>query len=94
MCLLYNKATTYRGNLNSLYVGRRTDGTLSRVLMRFPKLDLSEIASGGSIQEATISVRDLMCQSDENITVDPPVFRVQDINIWAHGSVRIEKRGT
>ncbi len=33
--------------------------------MRFPNLDLSEIASGGSIQEATISVRDLMCQSLE-----------------------------
>ncbi len=63
-------------NLNSLYVGRDAVGSLSRALMRFPKLDLSEIASGGSIQEAAISVRDLMCQSDENITIDCHVYNM------------------
>ncbi len=61
------------GSSGSLYVGRRDTYGLSRVLMRFPNLSLSGI-SASQITAATVELRDLMCQDDEDITVECCIY--------------------
>lgn len=64
---------TYGGTHTSLYVGRHTDGSLSRALMRFPNLSLSGIAPE-QITAATVELRDLMCQDDQDMTIDCHIY--------------------
>lgn len=50
-------------NSGSIYVGKRGNYGISRILMRFPGLDLSNIGSAYYITEARVELRDLMCYS-------------------------------
>ena len=68
-----NQNSTFSGTSGSLYVGRHPAGSLSRVLMRFPNLSLSGI-SANQITAATVEIRDLMCQGDEDITVECRIY--------------------
>lgn len=68
-----NQNATFSGTSGSLYVGRHPAGSLSRVLMRFPNLSLSGI-SANQITAATVEIRDLMCQGDEDITVECRIY--------------------
>ncbi len=52
-------------NSGSLFVGKRETYGISRTLMRFPGLDLSEISSAFYITEARVELRDLMCYSTQ-----------------------------
>ena len=47
----------------SLYVGKRATYGVSRALMRFPGLNLSVVPSEGYITNASVLIRDLMCES-------------------------------
>lgn len=71
VCISEN--TVYSGTSGSLYVGRHETAGLIRTLMRFPNLSLSGISSS-QITAATVELRDLMCQSDENMTVDCHIY--------------------
>ena len=61
------------GSSRSLFVGRRETYGLSRVLMKFPNLSLDGIYSG-SIISASVELRDLICQGDEDITVECRIY--------------------
>lgn len=64
-----NENVTFGGTSGSLYIGRHPAGSLSRVLMRFPKLSLSGIYAT-QISSASVEIRDLMCQGSENFTIE------------------------
>lgn len=49
------------GASTSLFVGLRETRGISRILMRFPNLDLSGMA-GATVQSANVTIRDLMCE--------------------------------
>lgn len=51
------------GSSGSLYVGYRPNYGISRVLMKFPGLNLLSIADSDPISNATVYIRDLMCQA-------------------------------
>ena len=70
------------GTSGSLYIGKRSGSGIARTLMKFPGLDLSGISSSNSITNATVEIRDLMCESTE-MTVDCNVFAG---NEWSEGS--------
>lgn len=59
-----NSNTSTSGTSSSLYVGNRATYGSSRVLMRFPNLNLSGIACADNIIFATVSLRDLLCESE------------------------------
>ncbi len=61
------------GSSRSLFVGRRETYGLSRVLMKFPNLSLNGI-SANQITSATVELRDLICQGDEDITVECCIY--------------------
>ena len=63
-----NNNTTFSGTSGSLHVGRHSTGSISRILMRFPNLDMP-VNFGPLILSAKVEIRDLMCQSDEDFTV-------------------------
>lgn len=67
----------YSGSHNSLYVGRRSTEGIARALMRFPGLNLSNLA-GATVTSATVQLRDLMCESDE-LAISCHVFTG---NVW------------
>ena len=50
-------------NSGSIYVGKRGNYGISRTLMRFPGLDLSQIGTSDQIISARVELRDLMCYS-------------------------------
>lgn len=52
------------GASGSLYIGKRSSGGIARVLMRFPSLSLSNVASAGNISSASVELRDLMCETE------------------------------
>lgn len=60
---------TFSGTSGALNIGRIPSGGISRVLMRFPNLSLNGILAD-QITAATVELRDLMCQGDEDITVE------------------------
>lgn len=64
-----NQNTTYGGTSGSLYVGRHSDGSLSRALMRFPNLNLP-VKFAPLILSARVELRDLMCQGSEPMTIN------------------------
>ena len=51
------------GTSGSIMVGKRETYGISRVLMRFPNLSLSNIASASQITSASVEIRDIMCES-------------------------------
>ncbi len=57
--LVVGTSTSYSGTASSLYVGRGSSGAKIRTLMRFPNLNIL----GYNVTSATVSIRDLMCQS-------------------------------
>lgn len=67
----------FSGSHNSLYVGRRSTEGIARALMRFPGLNLSNLA-GATVTSATVQLRDLMCESDE-LAISCHVFTG---NVW------------
>ncbi|MBE6947797.1 MAG: DNRLRE domain-containing protein [Ruminococcaceae bacterium] len=69
--------TNFTGYHTSLYIGRRSTEGIARALMRFPGLDLSNLA-GATITSATVRVRDLMCE-DNYLDVSCHVFTG---NVW------------
>lgn len=53
----------------SLSVGRRSNTWgISRILMKFPKLNLSSISSAAHITDANVELRDILCEA-ESLTV-------------------------
>ncbi len=69
-----NERVTFGGTSGSLYIGRQPAGSLSRVLMRFPTLSLSGIGAN-QITAASVEIRDLMCQGDEDITIECRIYK-------------------
>ncbi len=64
-----NQSTTFGGTSGSLYVGRRPDGSLSRALMRFPNLEMP-VPFSPMILSAQVELRDIMCQGNEDMTIE------------------------
>ena len=63
-----NSATTYSGTSGSLYVGRHSNGSISRILMRFPNMEMP-VPFAPMILSAQVEMRDLMCQDDEDMYI-------------------------
>lgn len=63
-----NSLTGSDGLSGSLYIGKRTTYGISRVLMKFPGLNISNL-SGAEITSAYVEIRDLMCEN-ESMTVN------------------------
>ena len=61
------------GSSTSLHVGNRNTYGITRSLMKFPGLDLDEIYESDQIQSAVVSIRDIMCQSDQ-LTIECRMF--------------------
>lgn len=55
--------TNYSGSYDYLFVGRRQTEGIARILLRFPGLDVSELA-GATVTEAYVRIRDMMCEDD------------------------------
>ena len=68
-----NSAGTSDGTSGSLYVGKRSSYGISRVLMSFPGLDLTNINSARNVVSASVEIRDLMCES-ESLTIECHLF--------------------
>lgn len=64
-----NQTATYSGTSGSLFVGRHSNGSLSRVLMRFPTLSMP-VADPNEIDYVKVEIRDLMCQSNQDIEIE------------------------
>lgn len=60
-----NSTNSSNGSQTSLYVGNRAGYGISRILMRFPGLDLSAIKNAECITSAAVEMRDLLCQSEQ-----------------------------
>lgn len=61
------------GDSWSLTIGKRATYGVSRVLMKFPGLDISSLPPAEFITNATVEIRDLMCE-DESLAVYCHVF--------------------
>jgi hypothetical protein len=59
---VYTDDTT-NGALGSIFVGLKQNGGIARILMKFPSLDLNSFGEGVQIQSATVTLRDLLCES-------------------------------
>ncbi len=59
---------TYAGDSGSLNVGRCSDGTRARALMRFPNLQMP-VTLAPMILSAQVELRDIMCQDKQDFTV-------------------------
>lgn len=77
-----NQLTDSAGSSGSLYIGCRNTYGITRILMRFPYLNLSSISSAANISDASLHMRDLMCQS-ESMTVECYVFNG---NVWSEST--------
>ena len=78
-----NNAAGSAGTSGSLFVGKRETYGVSRALMKFPGLDLSDVYSASNITSATVTVRDLMCESTE-MTIYAHTFTG---NTWSESSL-------
>lgn len=74
-----NSSGTSSGTSGSLYIGKRSGTGIARTLMKFPGLDMSGIASSDRITNATVEIRDLMCESTM-MTVDCNIFAGNEWN--------------
>ena len=52
------------GASGSLYLGKRETYGISRILMKFPGLNLSSVPSADSVTKASVKLRDLLCESE------------------------------
>lgn len=78
-----NSTGTTAGSSGSLMVGLRESYGISRILMKFPGLDLDDLGDNVSITNATVELRDLMCEST-GLEVSCYVFSG---NTWSESSV-------
>lgn len=78
-----NSTGTTAGSSGSLMVGLRESYGVSRILMKFPGLDLDDLGDNVSITNATVELRDLMCEST-GLEVSCYVFSG---NTWSESSV-------
>lgn len=60
-----DSSSTANGSAGSLFVGKRDGYGISRVLMKFPGLNMSEILHAAQITGAEVELRDLMCETTE-----------------------------
>ena len=74
---------TFNGTSGSLFVGRFPATSLTRILMRFPNLSLNELEPE-QVTAATVELRDLMCQDDEDITVECCIYDIS-APAWSEG---------
>ena len=58
-----NSTAGSSGTSGSLFIGKRENYGISRVLMKFPSLNMNDVYSSSDIVSATVTVRDLMCES-------------------------------
>ena len=79
-----NQNSTYSGNSGALYVGRDSSGYLSRTLMRFNGLDMP-VKFAPMIISASIEVRDLMCQGNEDMYIYCHAYN-ENANSWSENS--------
>lgn len=70
------------GSSSSLFIGKRETYGISRVLMRFPTLSLTEISTPSNIESATIELQDVLCE-DTAMSVYCHVFTG---NIWTEST--------
>lgn len=74
------------GSSGSLYIGKRSQYGISRVLMRFPTLDTllaNKVHSSSNVIEANVEMRDLMCETE----VMPINCHIFEGNSWNESSV-------
>ena len=67
----------------SLYVGSRNSYGISRILMKFPGLDMNSLGNNIIITNAAVEIRDLLCES-EGIDISCYVFSG---NVWDESTV-------
>ncbi len=75
-----NSQDTSSGSSGSLYVGLRNTYGISRVLMRFPSLDLSNMST---INSAYVKMRDLLCPNTATTVTCHPFTG----NTWSENNV-------
>ena len=64
--IVVNSADPLSGTDGEISAGKwGSDQSISRILMKFPNLNLSSVPSAGSITSATVYIHDLMCQHEE-----------------------------
>ena len=78
------------GDSWSLTVGKRATYGISRILMRFPGLDLSDIDTASQITGASVELRDLMCE-DAALTVYAHTFTG---NVWSESTANWSNVGS
>lgn len=78
-----NSLDTSNGYSTTVHVGKRGVYGVSRILMKFPGLDLDDVLSSVNITEATVSIRDIMCQSEE-LNIECYAFTG---NVWDEDTV-------
>lgn len=78
-----NSLDTSNGYSTTVHVGKRGVYGVSRILMKFPGLDLDDVLSSVNITEATVSIRDIMCQSEE-LNIECYAFTG---NVWNEDTV-------
>lgn len=59
-----NSLTGSDGTSSSLYIGKRATYGLSRVLMKFPNLNLSHVLNPNDIISASVEMRDIICENE------------------------------
>ena len=84
--VLIRQNYTYTGSFGSSYIGRFTDGTLSRLLVRFPYLNFNTLGTNSTfITSATIELRDLMCSGVEDMYIDCHIYNMSSPS-WSESS--------
>lgn len=78
-----NSLDTSAGSSGSLYVGLRNTYGKSRILMRFPNLNLTSLPNADCFVSASVELKDLLCET-EMMTVDCHVFTG---NAWSENNV-------
>ncbi len=67
------------GTSGSIMVGKRQTYGISRVLMKFPGLDFDDLGSNISITDATVEIRDILCET-ESMDVSCYIFTGNEWN--------------
>lgn len=77
-----NSSTGSDGLSGSLFVGKRQTYGKSRILMKFPGLNMNNLPGSYQISAASVEIRDLMCEATE-MTVNCNVFTG---NTWSEST--------
>lgn len=84
--VLIRQNYTYTGAFTSTYIGRFSDGTLSRLLVRFPYLNFNTLGTNSTfITSATVELRDLMCSGVEDMYIDCHIYNMSSPS-WSESS--------